>query len=208
MLIVSAPPSVLSPKTGFDPGSNCIDATPFFGSRSQLTTSANASLMRTPSWNTDRPCGVPEERRRREAAEAHVGLIGIAGGRIERHAVRVEIEKLGDAAGALPVELAGAEGLHVGGNLLERRAEPWQRRRADDLDGGERDDRRRLTRGACRRAGEEQQQTSDQAAITGSRHPKAARRRQSPRSSRWLQCRSPRPHWSGRTRRRACRRPA
>src|SRR5512139_2773491 len=57
--IVSAPPSVLSPNTGFDPGRSCIDATAFLGRRSQFTTSAKASLIRTPSWNTDRPCGVP-----------------------------------------------------------------------------------------------------------------------------------------------------
>ena len=50
---------MFSPKTGLEPGRSCIDATAFFGSRSQLTTSANASLMRTPSWNTDSPCGVP-----------------------------------------------------------------------------------------------------------------------------------------------------
>src|SRR5437660_1227865 len=59
MLIVSAPPRVLSPKTGFEPGRSCIEETAFFGSRSQLTMSANASLMRTPSWKTDSPCGVP-----------------------------------------------------------------------------------------------------------------------------------------------------
>jgi hypothetical protein len=29
------------------------------GNRSQLTTSPNCSLMRTPSWNTDSPCGTP-----------------------------------------------------------------------------------------------------------------------------------------------------
>ena len=59
MCSVSAPPSVFRPKTGLDPGSSCIDAMAFFGIRSQLTMSAKASLMRTPSWNTERPCGVP-----------------------------------------------------------------------------------------------------------------------------------------------------
>ena len=59
MLMVSAPPNVFRPNTGLDPGSNCIDETAFFGIKSQFTTSANASLMRTPSWNTDNPCGVP-----------------------------------------------------------------------------------------------------------------------------------------------------
>ena len=29
------------------------------GIRSQFTTSAKTSLIRTPSWNTDSPCGVP-----------------------------------------------------------------------------------------------------------------------------------------------------
>jgi hypothetical protein len=29
------------------------------GNRSQLTTSPNGSLIRTPSWNTERPWGTP-----------------------------------------------------------------------------------------------------------------------------------------------------
>src|SRR6185503_10880956 len=42
-----------------EPGINCTLEIAERGRKSQLTTSPNASLMRTPSWNTDMPCGVP-----------------------------------------------------------------------------------------------------------------------------------------------------
>ncbi len=135
MLMVSAPPSVFKPKTGLEPGNNCIDAMAFFGIRSQLTTSAKASLMRTPSWNTDSPCGVPSERRRGEAAEAHVGLERIAGGRVERDAVRVEVQELGHTAGALALDVAAIRtSARSTAPATAACQDSRQRRRADDLD--------------------------------------------------------------------------
>src|SRR5262252_1715180 len=59
VITASAPPSVFRPNTGFDPGINWNPAIADCGTRSQFTTSPNASLMRTPSWNTEIPCGTP-----------------------------------------------------------------------------------------------------------------------------------------------------
>ena len=38
---------------------SCMLAMADCGSKSQLTTSPKGSLMRTPSWKTDKPCGTP-----------------------------------------------------------------------------------------------------------------------------------------------------
>ena len=54
-----APPRVLSPNSGLEPGKRSKRSIAFSGIRSQFTTSAKASLTRTPSMKTDRPCGVP-----------------------------------------------------------------------------------------------------------------------------------------------------
>jgi len=59
VVTATAPPSVFRPNVGFDPGMICIVWIAACGIRSQLTTSPNGSLMRTPSMNTDKPCGVP-----------------------------------------------------------------------------------------------------------------------------------------------------
>src|SRR6185295_974846 len=52
-------PRVFKPNTGLDPGISVIVEIAFCGIRSQFTTSPNGSLTRTPSTNTDNPCGVP-----------------------------------------------------------------------------------------------------------------------------------------------------
>ncbi len=54
-----APPSVLRPKRGFDPGISAIELIAARGIRSQFTLSPKGSLTRTPSRYTERPCGVP-----------------------------------------------------------------------------------------------------------------------------------------------------
>ena len=47
--IASAPPSVFSPNSGFEPGISAIDDKAMRGIRSQLTTSPNGWFSRTPS---------------------------------------------------------------------------------------------------------------------------------------------------------------
>ena len=59
LVMLMAPPRVLSPYTGFEPGMTLTLSTMSWGSRSQDTTSPKGSLMRMPSRYTDRPCGVP-----------------------------------------------------------------------------------------------------------------------------------------------------
>ena len=76
-----------------------------------------------------------EQRRGRQSAKDDVLLKGVALGRADTDAVRVGAEEVGEFQRALPVEVAAAEGLDVGGNVLQWRTETGQRRRADHGDG-------------------------------------------------------------------------
>ena len=105
MLMASAPPSVLRPKTGLEPGSSCIDAIAFCGRRSQLTTSAKASLMRTPSWNTDSPCGVPSSGDAVKPRKLKSGWKSLPLGELTTTLLALNFEELRDAR-----RCAGARG--------------------------------------------------------------------------------------------------
>ena len=43
-----------------------------------MTTSPNGSLMRTPSWNTERPCGVPSSGDAVKPRKSRIGLVRVA----------------------------------------------------------------------------------------------------------------------------------
>src|SRR5262249_30837444 len=75
--IDSAPPSVLRPKIGFDPGITLTDRIAFEGTRSQLTVSPNGSFRRTPSRYIDRPCGAPSRGDARKPRYCTSGCSGL-----------------------------------------------------------------------------------------------------------------------------------
>ena len=75
-----------------------------------------------------------DEGRGREASEADVGLIRVALGSVGRDAGRVVLEEPRDVSMSLLAQPLAAEDLHIGGHVLQRRAQARQRRRADDLD--------------------------------------------------------------------------
>jgi len=86
----------------------------------------------------------PEQRRGCEAAKVEIPLIGIALRSGDADAVGVALEKVAQVERSLPHEIDATETLHVGGDVLQRRAQAGQRRRADDLDLGQLENFRRI----------------------------------------------------------------
>ncbi len=85
------------------------------------------------------PLRHPEQRRRREAAEADVGLVRIALRGVDRDTGRILLEEFGEVALPLALQFLSSEHLHVGRHVAQGRAQARQRRRADHLDALELD---------------------------------------------------------------------